>query len=285
MVHILFALSTESDVTMLTGQHRGSAIARERTVAEDISKAVLITGCSSGIGRATAERLAQGGWPVYATARRLDSIADLEEKGCRLLALDVCDEAVDGAAVAAVEAERRGRRARQQRRLQPERRRRVGADGRGAPPVRDERVRPPAADASWCCRACARQRWGRIVNLSSMGGRLAFPGGGIYHATKHAVEAIGDALRFEVRGFGIDVVIDRAGPDPDRVRRDGGRLDSTMRRGRRRSVRRVQRRRRARRRRRHTRGPAGQARRRAGRRGADDRARDQVTPPARPLPR
>ncbi len=51
------------------------------------------------------------------------------------------------------------------------------------------------------------QRWGKIVNLSSMGGRLTFPGGGFYHATKYAVEAISDALRFEVRGFGIDVVI------------------------------------------------------------------------------
>jgi NAD(P)-dependent dehydrogenase (short-subunit alcohol dehydrogenase family) len=51
------------------------------------------------------------------------------------------------------------------------------------------------------------QRWGKIVNLSSMGGRFTFPGGGFYHATKYAVEAISDALRFEVRGFGIDVVI------------------------------------------------------------------------------
>ena len=48
---------------------------------------------------------------------------------------------------------------------------------------------------------------GRIVNLSSMGGKLTFPGGGVYHATKHAVEALSDALRFEVRGFGVDVVI------------------------------------------------------------------------------
>ena len=48
---------------------------------------------------------------------------------------------------------------------------------------------------------------GRIVNLSSMGGKLVFPGGGVYHATKHAVEALSDALRFEVRGFGVDVVI------------------------------------------------------------------------------
>jgi short-subunit dehydrogenase len=52
-----------------------------------------------------------------------------------------------------------------------------------------------------------RQRSGRVVNISSMGGRLTFPGGGIYHATKHAVEALSDALRFELRGFGIDVII------------------------------------------------------------------------------
>jgi short-subunit dehydrogenase len=51
------------------------------------------------------------------------------------------------------------------------------------------------------------QRWGKIVNLGSMGGRLSFPGAGHYHATKHAVEAISDALRFELRGFGIDVIL------------------------------------------------------------------------------
>jgi short-subunit dehydrogenase len=52
-----------------------------------------------------------------------------------------------------------------------------------------------------------RQRWGKIVNVSSMGGRLTLPGGGYYHATKHALEAISDALRFELRGFGIDVIV------------------------------------------------------------------------------
>src|SRR6476620_9374919 len=52
-----------------------------------------------------------------------------------------------------------------------------------------------------------RQHWGRIINVSSMGGRLVFPGGGYYHATKYAVEAISDALRFEVRGFGVDVIV------------------------------------------------------------------------------
>jgi NAD(P)-dependent dehydrogenase (short-subunit alcohol dehydrogenase family) len=52
-----------------------------------------------------------------------------------------------------------------------------------------------------------RQGHGRIVNVSSMGGKLTFPGGGVYHATKHAVEALSDAMRFEVRGFGVDVVV------------------------------------------------------------------------------
>jgi NADP-dependent 3-hydroxy acid dehydrogenase YdfG len=55
----------------------------------DVSKAVLITGCSSGIGHATAERLVRSGLTVYATARRTEAIADLGDAGCRLLELDV----------------------------------------------------------------------------------------------------------------------------------------------------------------------------------------------------
>jgi NAD(P)-dependent dehydrogenase (short-subunit alcohol dehydrogenase family) len=56
-----------------------------------------------------------------------------------------------------------------------------------------------------------RQRSGRIVNISSMGANFVFPGGGYYHATKSALDAISDALRFEVKGFGIDVVIIQPG--------------------------------------------------------------------------
>ena len=52
-----------------------------------------------------------------------------------------------------------------------------------------------------------RQGYGRIVNVSSMGGKLTFPGAGYYHATKHAVEALSDALRFEVDGFGVKVSV------------------------------------------------------------------------------
>ncbi len=52
-----------------------------------------------------------------------------------------------------------------------------------------------------------RQGWGKVVNVSSVGGRITVPGGGPYHASKHALEAMSDALRFEVRGFGIDVIV------------------------------------------------------------------------------
>ena len=69
----------------------------------EIAGAVLITGCSTGIGRATAELLARDGNIVYATARRTESIEDLRASGCRTLALDVNDEASMSAAVAAVE--------------------------------------------------------------------------------------------------------------------------------------------------------------------------------------
>jgi NADP-dependent 3-hydroxy acid dehydrogenase YdfG len=58
-------------------------------VSGAVSKAVLVTGCSSGIGRATAERLARRGWTVYASARQRESIKDLADAGCKLLTLDV----------------------------------------------------------------------------------------------------------------------------------------------------------------------------------------------------
>jgi NAD(P)-dependent dehydrogenase (short-subunit alcohol dehydrogenase family) len=171
------------------------------------SRAVLITGCSSGIGHATAQRLTAEGWNVYATARRPEAIADLAHKGCRTLALDVCDEASMSAAVRAVtEAE--------------------GAVGvlvnnagysqSGAietVPI-DQVRRQFETNVFGVIRMCQlvlpgmrEQRWGKIVNIGSMGGKATFPGGGVYHATKYALEAISDALRFEVRGFGVDVIL------------------------------------------------------------------------------
>ncbi len=172
-----------------------------------ISRAVLVTGCSSGIGRATAERLARSGWTVYASARRLESIAPLEEAGCRLLQLDVTDE---GSMRAAIEEVERAERA-------------VGVlvnnagysqSGAVETISLDEARRQFETNVFGLARltqlvlpGMRRQGWGRVVNVSSMGGRLTFPGGGWYHASKHAVEALSDALRFEVQGFGIDVVV------------------------------------------------------------------------------
>jgi len=173
----------------------------------EVSKAVLVTGCSSGIGRATAERLAGAGWTVYASARTRDSLADLERQGCRTLTLDVTDEASMSAAVAQIERDEGA----------------VGALVNNAGYSQSgaleqlplERVRAQFETNVFgllrliqlVLPGMRRQRWGRIVNLSSMGGRLTLPGGGAYHASKYAVEALSDALRFEVRGFGVDVVV------------------------------------------------------------------------------
>ena len=171
------------------------------------SKAVLVTGCSSGIGRATAQRLAADGWKVYATARRPDTIADLRERGCETLALDVLDEDSMQRAVEAVrEAEGAvGVLVNNAGYSQSGAVESVPLDAR-APPVRDKRLRTDPDDPAGAPGMRA-QHWGKIVNLGSVGGKLTFPGGGIYHATKYSIEAISDALRFEVRGFGVDVIL------------------------------------------------------------------------------
>jgi NADP-dependent 3-hydroxy acid dehydrogenase YdfG len=173
----------------------------------ELSKAVLITGCSSGIGRATAEHLVDRGWNVYATARRAQSIQDLAERGCVTLELDVTQEGSMRTAVDAVELAESA----------------VGVlinnagysqSGAIETVPLDQIRRQFETNVFGLIRMCQlvlpgmrEQGWGRIVNVSSMGGKLTFPGGGAYHATKHAVEAISDALRFEVRGFGVEVIV------------------------------------------------------------------------------
>lgn len=178
-----------------------------RPAASAVSRAVLITGCSSGIGQATALRLAAHGWTVYATARRPERLGGLERGGCRVLPLDVLDEDSMRGAVAAVEAAE-------------------GAVGvlvnnagyglsgavESVPLAQAKRqfetnLFGPARLTQLVLPGMRRQGWGRVVNLSSMGGRLTFPGGGYYHATKHAIEALTDALRFELAGFGVHAIL------------------------------------------------------------------------------
>ncbi|NMM22027.1 MAG: SDR family NAD(P)-dependent oxidoreductase, partial [Phycicoccus sp.] len=168
---------------------------------------VLISGCSSGIGAATAETLVRAGHTVYATARRTETLAGLEALGCHTLALDVTSEDSMIAAVNAVEADHG----------------KVGTLINNAGygeygPIEEadlDRVRTMfetnvfglARLTQLVLPAMRRSRSGRIVNIGSMGGRITFPIGGFYHASKYAVEAISDALRVEVKPFGIDVIL------------------------------------------------------------------------------
>lgn len=168
---------------------------------------VLVTGCSSGIGAATVRRLLAGGHIVYATARRPDTLDELAAAGARVLTLDVTSEESMARAVAEILGEHG----------------RIGAlvnnAGYGAygaiEDVPMSRVRDQFETnvfglvrlTQLVLPSMRAHGAGRIVMMSSMGGRLTFPFGGFYHATKHAVEAISDALRYEVKPFGIKVSV------------------------------------------------------------------------------
>jgi NADP-dependent 3-hydroxy acid dehydrogenase YdfG len=175
-------------------------------------RAVVITGCSSGIGHATALAFRRVGFPTFATARNLGDIADLKEAGCEVLQLDVMDEASMHAAVAAVEA-------------------RCGAVGilvnsAGYPvygPVEQADIEAVRTEfetnviglvrmIQLALPGMRRAGFGRVINVSSTAGRVIMPGAGAYHASKFAVEAIAGALRPEVAPFGIKVVNILPGP-------------------------------------------------------------------------
>ena len=174
-------------------------------------KNVLITGCSTGIGRATAIRLARAGHTVHATARRLDALAGLAEEGCHLWTLDVTDETSMAAAVSAI-IEQHGRIDVLVNN--------AGYSQSGAVETisPDDLRRQFETNVFGLVRMCQlvlpgmrERRSGRIINISSMGANFVFPGGGAYHSTKYAVEALSDALRFEVSGFGVGVTLIQPG--------------------------------------------------------------------------
>ena len=171
------------------------------------AKVALVTGCSTGIGRATALALQRAGLTTYATARQPETLSELREGGCRTLELDITDEMQRVHAVETVHRER-GRLdvlvnnagyaeygpveeiplARWRREFETNL---LGA-------VRLIQLSLPGM----------RERGGgRILNMSSMGGRLAFPVGAPYHASKFALEAMSDVLRLETAPFGVDVVV------------------------------------------------------------------------------
>ena len=175
-------------------------------------KTVLITGCSSGIGRATALAFVDEGWTVYATARDPADIEPLGDAGCKTDRLDVTnqedvdrvvDRILDEEGVISCLVNNAG----------------YGQFG----PLEDtpiEQVENQYAVNVYgphrLIRAVLphmrREERGTIINISSVAGRVAFPGGGTYCGSKFALEAMSDALRAEVQEFGIDVVLIEPGP-------------------------------------------------------------------------
>jgi NAD(P)-dependent dehydrogenase (short-subunit alcohol dehydrogenase family) len=164
------------------------------------------------VGQATAWRLLHTGHPVYATARDIGTLSELDEAGAVILPLDVTDEDSMTSAVKRIESDHGS----------------VGILVNNAAYGIQGAVEAVSLDAArrqfdtnffglarltqLVLPAMRAHRSGRIVNVSSMGGHFSLPGAAYLHASKYAVEALSDALRLEVRGFGITVVMVEPGP-------------------------------------------------------------------------
>jgi NAD(P)-dependent dehydrogenase (short-subunit alcohol dehydrogenase family) len=176
-----------------------------------MSRIVLITGASSGIGRAAALELLGAGHTVYGGARRAQSLEAVRAAGGHALEMDVTDDA-DLQRVVRTVLDQQGRIDVLVNN--------AGFGLYGAAedvPLSQARYQlevnlfGPARLIQLVLPQMRGQRSGTIVNVSSMGGEIAFPLGAWYHASKHALEAYSDALRQEVRRLGIDVVLIQPG--------------------------------------------------------------------------
>ncbi|MCO5933993.1 oxidoreductase [Mucilaginibacter sp. RB4R14] len=172
-----------------------------------MKKIVLITGASAGIGKETAAFLQKNGYIVYGAARRTDKLKELEQLNVKTLAMDVTDDASMIKGIKDI----------------------IAAEGRldilinnagfgsyGA--IEDVTIENARYQLEVNIFGAARliqlalphmrkQQFGKIVNISSIGGKFAMPFGGWYHASKFAIEGLSDSLRNEVRPFGIDVIV------------------------------------------------------------------------------
>ena len=170
-----------------------------------VRKVVLVTGASSGIGFDAAQALAARGHKVYAAARRVEKMEPLKAKGIEVLRMDVTDEASMAEGVESI--------------LKNEGRIDVLVNNAGygffgaieTVPMEEAR-RQVEVNVFGLARLCQlvlptmrKQGGGRIVNTSSIAGRSVFYFGGWYHVSKYSVEALSDALRMEMKPFGIDV--------------------------------------------------------------------------------
>ena len=192
----------------------------------------VVTGSSSGIGRATAVALNEAGWRVYATARNPSDVADLADRErIEPLELDVTDgnqtrdaitEVVDDAGRIDLLVNNAGYAQLGPIEDVPVARVRRQFDVNVFGPHRLLRAAVPVL---------REQGEGTIVTVSSAAGRVAFPGGGVYSGAEHATEAMTDALRAELDGFGVDVVLVEPGPVrtrfADRAERELRAIDRT----------------------------------------------------------
>ncbi len=172
-----------------------------------MKKTVLVTGASAGIGKATAIYLAQSGYNVYGAARRTENMQDLIEHGIKPIALDVTKDDSVTACVEQIFKEagsidvlvnNAG----------------FGSEGaiedvtmQDAKYQLDVNVFGAMRLAQLVIPKMRHYNYGKIVNISSVGGKIALPLGGWYHASKFAIEALSDAMRMEVKQFGIDVIV------------------------------------------------------------------------------
>jgi len=167
----------------------------------------LVTGASSGIGEAAARRLLEAGFAVYATARRVERMAELEAAGAIVVGSDVTDDASIEALVDRIVADAG--------RIDVL----VNNAGYGSygavedVPMAEARrqfdvnVFGLARLTQLVLPTMRAQRSGTIINISSIGGKIYEPLGGWYHATKFAVEGLSDSMRLELAPFGIHVSI------------------------------------------------------------------------------
>ena len=172
-----------------------------------MKKVALITGASSGIGMETAKLLVADGYTVYGAARRLDRMKDLEAAGVHLVSMDVSDDASMVAGVEKIMAKEG-----QIDILLNN----AGYGSYGAledVPISEARYQFEvnifglARLTQLVLPGMRARRSGKIINISSIGGKIGEPHGAWYHATKYAVEGLSDSLRMELKEFGIDVVI------------------------------------------------------------------------------
>jgi len=172
-----------------------------------MKKVAIITGASSGMGKSTAFNLHEKGYKVYGMARRIEKMNDLKEKGMEVVSLDLTkDETIVEAVNTVLDKEGRidvlvnnaG----------------YGSYGSVEEVPIEEAKRQFEVNIFGLARitqlvlpTMRKQKSGRIVNISSMGGKIYTPFGAWYHATKFALEGWSDCLRIEVKQFGIDVAI------------------------------------------------------------------------------